>query len=369
MSSRLRGLALNLALSGASLLVALLLVESALRLLGIAPTSELATRRIFDGHWTLLLDCYPSNPRGYFPIDLRLPENDARYRHLAPARFDALQRFHPWAVEFRYNALRFRDAALGPKPAGKTRVMVMGDSFTEGQGVKEEDTASRVLGRLLDAEAPGRFEAHNCGRRATDFPELSQEFEDILPYEPDIVVYALVLNDAEQPPEFRARQEYLDDWILDRQNPPDVQGPPPRSPWRSRAFDVVAGRVQAWRVGRATTRWYLEMWSDANPGWARTQEAIRAMDRRLKERGARLLVAPWPLFVGLEDHYPFAPVHETIRRFCLAQGIAFHDTLPVFLGRRSSDFWVHPVDRHPNEIAHRLAGESLAPVVLRLAGR
>ena len=141
------------------------------------------------------------------------------------------------------------------------------------------------------------------------------------------------------------------------------------SPWRSRVFDVVAGRVQAWRVGRETTRWYLDMWSDANPGWPRTQEQIRAMDRRLKERGARLLVAPWPLFVGLEDRYPFAPVHETIRRFCLAEGIAFHDTLPVFLGRRSSDFWVHAVDRHPNELAHRLAAESLAPVVLRLAER
>ncbi len=369
MSQRLRGLVLNLALSGASLLVVLLLVEAALRLAGVAPTSELATRRIFDGRWTLLLDCFPSNPRGYFPIDLRLPEHDARYRRLAPNRFDAIQRFHPWAVEFRYNALRFRDAPLGPKPAGRTRVMVLGDSFTEGQGVKEQDTASRVLGRLLEAEAPGRFEVRNCGRRATDFPALAQELEDILPYEPDIVVYALVLNDAEQPEAFRARQEYLDDWILDRQNPPDTQGPPAVSAWRSRILDVVAGRVQAWRVGRETTRWYLDMWSDANPGWPRTQEEIRVMDRRLKERGARLLVAPWPLFVGLEGRYPFAPVHDTIRRFCLAEGIAHHDTLPVFLGRRSSDFWVHAVDRHPNELAHRLAAESLAPVVLRLAER
>ncbi len=369
MRARLRSLALNLALAGASLLVVLLLLEAALRLAGVAPTSELATRRIFDGRWTLLLDCFPSNPRGYFPIDLRLPENDARYRRLAPGRFDAIQRHHPWAVEFRYNALRFRDAPLGPKPAGKIRVMVMGDSFTEGQGVQEQNTAARVLGRLLEAAAPGRFEVRNCGRRATDFPALSQLFEEILPYDPDIVVYALVLNDAEQPEAFRARQEYLDDWILDRQNPPDAQGPAPVSPWRSRLFDVVAGRVQSWRVGRETTRWYLDMWSDANPGWPRTQEQIRAMDRRLKARGARLLVAPWPLFVGLEDRYPLLPVHETIRRFCLGEGIAFHDTLPAFLGRRSSDFWVHPVDRHPNELAHRRTAETLAPVVLRLAER
>jgi hypothetical protein len=70
--------------------------------------------------------------------------------------------------------------------------------------------------------------------------------------------------------------------------------------------------------------------------------------------------------VGLEGGYPFAPIHETIRRFCLQAGIAHHDLLPVFRGRRSETFWVHPVDRHPNEIAHRLAAEDLAPVVRAL---
>lgn len=340
-----------------------------LRLGGVAPGSEPASRRIFDARWTLLLDCYPSNPRGYFELDLRRPENDARYRRLAPHRFDAIQRFHPWAVEFRYNELRFRDAPLGPKPAGRLRIMVLGDSFSEGQGVKEADTASRVLGRLLEERAPGRFEVRNCGRRATDFPDLSQTLEEILPFEPDLVVYALVLNDAEQPEGFRARQDYVNDWILDRQNPPEALGPPPVNPWRWRLFDFVGGRLAAWRIGRETTRWYLEMWSDANPGWRRTQERLREMDRRLRQRGARLLVAPWPLFVGLEAAYPFAPVHETIRRFCLREGIAHHDTLTSFLGRRSSDFWVHPVDRHPNEIAHRLAAEALAPEVLKLAQR
>ena len=58
-----------------------------------------------------------------------------------------------------------------------------------------------------------------------------------------------------------------------------------------------------------------------------------------------------------------APAHETIARFCLKEGIAHHDLLPVFRGQPSASFWVHPVDRHPNEKAHRLAAEALAPVV------
>jgi len=365
-SPRLRGLLGNLAVSAASLGVVFLVAEAGLRLAGFEPERHLATRRIVDARWTRLLDCYPSNPRGYFDIDLRLSENRERYARIAPRRFDSIARWHPWAVEFRYNELRFRDAPLGPKPESVYRVMILGDSFTEGQGVKEGDTCSRVLGRLLDAREPGRWEVRNCGRRGTDFPELYEAFEAVLPYEPDLVVYALVLNDAVQPPEFRARQSYVNDWILDRENLTDAADAPP-GPLRSRVFDFVQSRVDAWRVGRETTRWYLDMWGEGNrEGRERTFAYIREMDRRLKRQRARLLVAPWPLFVGLESGYPFTPAHETIRRFCLKEGIAFHDLLPVFLGRRSSDFWVHPVDRHPNELAQRLAAESLAPVVRRL---
>ena len=39
------------------------------------------------------------------------------------------------------------------------------------------------------------------------------------------------------------------------------------------------------------------------------------MDRRLRERGGRLVVASWPLLVDL-DAYPFAAADETIARFC-----------------------------------------------------
>ena len=120
-------------------------------------------------------------------------------------------------------------------------------------------------------------------------------------------------------------------------------------------------------MGRATTRWYLDMWGEANrEGRDRTFADLREMNRRLQERGARLLIAPWPLFVGLERAYPFDPIHDEVARFCLQAGIPHHDLLPLFRGRPSASFWVHPVDRHPNEIAQRMAAEDLLPVVRKL---
>jgi lysophospholipase L1-like esterase len=365
-SPRFRAALGNAALLVGAVVLVCLGLEAALRVSGFAPERARAVRRMVDARWTTLLDCFPSNPRGYFDIDLRRPEADALYRGLAPLRFDEMARRHPWAVACRYNALRFRDAPPGPRPSGVRRVVVLGDSFAEGQGVKEGDTLARALGRSLEARAAGRYEVRNCGRRGTDFPELLDAFADALRYEPDLVLYALTLNDAEQPPEFRARQSYVDDWILDRTSEGEADTAP--SFFRPRAFDFVADRVGAFVAGRETTRWYLDMWGEANrAGRERTEEHLREIKRRLEARGARLLVAPWPLFVGLDVAYPFAPVHETIGRFCLTAGIAHRDLLPVFRGRTTSDLWVHPVDHHPNEVAHRLAAEALVDDVLKLA--
>jgi lysophospholipase L1-like esterase len=367
MGARTREPALGLALAVASVLVFLVLGELALRLLGTTPERFLMTGRMANARWTLLLDCYPTNPRGYFDIDLRLPGSRERYRNVAPLRFDTVARRAPWAVEFRYNALRFRDEPLEPKRKGVRRIMVLGDSFTEGQGVKVGDTSVKVLERRLNEKEPGRWEVRNCGRRGTDFPALYEAFEALLPYEPDLVIYALTLNDADQSEVFHARQSYVNDWILDRGRQIEEDGGGSPRVVRSRLLAFVLDRVESWRVGRATTRWYLDMWSEPNrEGRDRTFAYMREMNRRLQEQGARLLVAPWPLFVALEGAYPFTPVHDEVARFCLQAGIPHHDLLPIFRGRPSASLWVHPVDRHPNEIAQRMAAEDLLSMVRKL---
>jgi hypothetical protein len=354
----------NLALAAASLLAVALLLEIALRLLGYAPESHGALAHVANGRRTLFLDCYPDNPRGYFDIDLRDPATRERYRRQGVQRVDAVAFRAPWAVECRYNSLRFRDAEIGPKPAGVLRVMVLGDSFTEAQGVKEEDTLPRVLQRRLDGAEPGRWEVRNCGRRATDFPALFEAFEQLLAYEPDVVLYAMVLNDAARPPAFEARQAYLNDWIIDMDRMA-AEGPPPALGFlRPRVVELVRDRVRSYRIGRDTTEWYRDMYGPANrEGWEQTQAYMMEMNRRMRERGGHLLVAGWPLLVGLEGAYPFEEEHRTVERFCLTAAIPRVDLLPALRGRRSSSLWVHALDRHPNEIANRLAAESLLPAV------
>jgi lysophospholipase L1-like esterase len=364
--SRSRAALGTAALAATSILTGLLLLEAGLRLMRYEPERFRNTARVVDSKWRALLDCYPTNPRGYFDIDLRDEKTRERFRWMAPVRLDAVARRAPWAVEFQYNSLRFRDAELGPKPAGVRRVMVVGDSFTEGQGVKEPDTYPRRLEALLNQTGSARWEVRNCGRRATDFPELYAAFEQVLAFEPDVIVYGMVLNDADRSPEFQARQTYVNDWILDRGRILESGAASFVRPLDSRLFAMVHDRLEARRTSRATLRWYREMYGEPNgAGRERTEHYLREMNRRARASGARLLVASWPLLVSL-DRYPFADVQETIARFCVAAGIPWHDLLPVLQGRPTESLWVHPVDMHPNEIAHRLAAESLVQPVLAL---
>ena len=291
----------------------------------------------------------------------RDPATLEKYRGLGLARLDEAARHTPYAVERRYSAQQFRSPEIGPHRPGVVRVAVIGDSFTEGMGVKEEDTYARVLHRLLNTGAEaGHWEVFNCGRRGYDFPAIHDLFETVLALEPDVVVYGMVLNDAVRSEAFQARQAYLNDWILDRGRMVRDEDDRRLGPLDLRLSAFVRDRVESYRVGRDTTGWYRDMYGPPNrEGWERTQAYLRDMNGKARARGGRFLVASWPLLVGLQGRYPFADVSETIGRFCLSAGIARHDLLSALYGRPDESLWVHPVDHHPNETAHRLVGESL----------
>ncbi len=310
-----------------------------------------------------VIDLYSSNPRGTFPIDLNDQATRQGLKDRKFSRVDEARITNPFGLPFVYNTRGFRDREFVAKPLGTKRVVFVGDSFTEGMGVKEDATSVRLVEGLL-RPYEGSIETWNLGVRAYDFPDLETVFNISLDLSPDAVILGMVLNDAARSPELEKRWPRVNDWIMVRQEPPS---------WVERhsfLVSFVASRYELFQISRDTTAWYQALYSDENrDGWMQTRAALRHIQAKCKERGVAFGVALWPLLVGLEAGatYPFEGAHAQIQKGVERIGIPFVDLLPTLRGRDSASLWVHSSDLHPNEKAQALVAPVLADFVrLRL---
>lgn len=362
MGPKLRRLGGRVALLFVATLLSLLLAEVVVRVGKLGAHRYPPLRHVENDDKSAAVDLYPSNPRGSFDVDLHDAAQSAAVSAQGIPLTTAISARTPYGVRFSYDVQRCRDRAFGPKTPGVKRIIVLGDSFTEGQGVREEDTFVRRIDRdwHADPSAPS-MEIFDCGRRGRDFPALREAFDALLALDPDVVLYAMVLNDPEQSKAFHDRQEFLNDWIVDRRSTSQdddedvtVHG--------SKLWGLVHDRLEGARVSRATTQWYLDLYGEPNrDGWTATQRSLAEMDEAMRARGGQLLVATLPLMVRLEDKYPFDAPHAAIAEACTKLGLRCHDVLPAFRGMKTAELWVHAVDLHPNEKAHAVIARDLLP--------
>ena len=109
-------------------------------------------------------------------------------RRLTRAEFD---------VRVSTNALGFREPRLpSPKPAGVARIVALGDSFTQGYGVAEDEAYPRALEARLAARR--RVEVLNLGVPGTSPRDYVGHLRDPgLAYEPDLVLVGVMANDVQ----------------------------------------------------------------------------------------------------------------------------------------------------------------------------
>jgi lysophospholipase L1-like esterase len=154
--------------------VALLLGSVLLSLLGL----ELGLRVFWDGYYLKGGRAYaePHPTRGWANV----PSTSVEYGD------------PEFAIRATHNALGFRGPEVGPRDPGRQRVLLLGDSFTYGIGVEDDETLSARLEQL----APS-LEVLNTGVNGYGTGQelllLQEEGERL---EPDVVVLAFFWNDV-----------------------------------------------------------------------------------------------------------------------------------------------------------------------------
>lgn len=110
----------------------------------------------------------------------------------------------------------FRDFEYPPrKREGMYRIMVMGDSFTFGQGVEANDTYPKQLERILNV-ANLSYEVINCGVVGHDmWQHYAMLTHKVLSYRPDLIVLQLYQNDLIQSvppdnPQYQGRNPFAE---------------------------------------------------------------------------------------------------------------------------------------------------------------
>lgn len=270
---------------------------------------------------------YDSDPRGYFNSNQGL--------------------------RYRINNYGFRgpDYPLA-KPRGGQRIVLIGDSFAFGEGVRFEQTLGERLERRLNErrESAARVEVLNLGvGGANTRAELSYLRNRGVALEPDLVLWLYVLNDAGA-----AR---LDLWENFTQQYED------RSLRKSYLVSYLYARVGRQILGRryidelvSRSKEQLNKWNRSMKGLSEARDVARAA-------GAEFQVAIFPFMYRLDDSYPFREFHDMVSEYCRENEIEVLDLLPAFLGQIDTDLWVHASDQHPNEIGHQIAAEALYPFV------
>jgi hypothetical protein len=137
------------------------------------------------------------SPYRRLPKDGRVGDERYTYGHLI--------------VNNRYG-FRERDFET-PKPEGVYRVMVLGDSFTWGDGLAEDERYTAIAEKLLNEASLGkRFEVLNFGMRGLstiDERDVLKKYIDQV--DPDLIVIGFTLNDTQpRSQDYSIERERLD---------------------------------------------------------------------------------------------------------------------------------------------------------------
>ena len=271
---------------------------------------------------------YPSNPRGYFE-EIRTENGQPVYGVPMDERVGLGGR-------------------AGEPPTAPVRILGLGDSQAQGQGVYVQDTMYEKLAEKL-AENDIAVSIRNAAVKGYDLDEITARYayeaRDAGQY--DLVLYAMVLDDFG-----------IDRSEMDRFQSPSAATGQPVERWRARSatWNFAAHISAQWTLSELTTAAYLD--SHRGKHLAQRTEQLKRFAEQVRADGAELVVIVLPLLYDF-DTYPFEPIHNTMVELGKSQRIDVLDLLPSFQGMNASDLWVHAVDHHPNQIAHDLIANTI----------
>ena len=337
----------------AGTLAGLLLGEVGVRLLGLGPPG--APRRVVYAGQSKEWCCGPELVVG--GVHRFLPHSSFAHCYSGGSGGDFDEE---GCVTYRINARGYRGTDFSvAKPAQTYRIVILGDSFTFGEGTPEPLIYPALLGEALRGRRVDgrRIEVINLGVPGDDLGGELRTYRGFArSLKPDWVVLQWNTNDF---PSSHVQRDHL---RLIGSQYRDVFANAEALRW-SRLLGFVYTRLRTWQLSReliATTRRDVETRSDVLAG-------IGRLRRMAVQDGAGFTVLAFPELIRF-DAYPYAAILELLREYCRSEQIHLIDLLPALAAHRDHELWVHETDHHPNRVAHAIAARELSQGLEPLLG-
>lgn len=259
--------------------------------------------------------------------------------------FNQLTNPYPGCVFYSINNLGFRnntDVDLKKSPLTK-RIAVIGDSFTYGFGVLEEDTFLAKLQLYYQAKGEN-VEVINAAVPAAGIVEYKKILKDnVSPVSPDILLVGININDVTIFP-----TNYIIETIKKKYD------------YKIRHYvhllDFIFYTLEKKESGKENLKKILASYTPE-----RTEE-FKSFINELKKYSAdqkiKVFIMIHPIYLDF-DHYAFSYIHHDLDGIVKASGLPYYDFLNDFLGKSAEDYWITKNDQHPNEKAHQIYFEGL----------
>jgi len=269
--------------------------------------------------------------------------------------FDTLARRN-WRERYytgTFNSLGYRDVEWTEAlVAGKTKVMVVGDSFVEGAGI--EQPQDRFPDQLVQKLGPD-YVVFNLGRRGA---YTSQEMYAALkyPYQPDILIWSYVVNDIE---EVAAK--------LGFHRPSNPQAPFLLRPLVENSFVAnffywrLIHALAAWQPD-TSWQWFLSAYNDPE-AWQLHQQELLSIYEAAHSRQIPLLVVVFPSMTNVEQSQV---ITKRIINLYQNKGVPTLEVADLIQGIPTAELIASPVDAHPSEQVHKLVAEALYEMLIGL---
>lgn len=272
------------------------------------------------------------------------------------------------------NAFGFRDAEWEmPKPDGRRRVLIVGDSFTFGNNNDVEDTYPSVLRRALHRRFGSRVDVLNASAAGWDLDnEVAFLQHEGFAYDPDVVVVGFFLNDLLRPRSLDSNRLAAEGQLDAR--PRWTRFIPHRLAYRAKRSAVV---TYLWlQTPRLTRGPSLDNRLLANEIDLETHPAVqhgyRLFDLLVDEcqrRGVRLVVAAIPSINLFARPRGSVRILQALRDRLASRGVTFVDLSdPFWADGRPARHYGTPWDNHFIASGHALAGDALYRAVAPIVG-